>query len=376
MEKASPPRVWIMTAEYEPLIIGGLGTVATELTKALNALHVNMNIVTASQTRRIQINHRNITLLRIPKTSPYYKNKSYKSKHVRRLIARYLQHRPDLIHVHSLEFAKAALALKRKYRIPVCYTCHSLASMESKKRSHGVKLQELLLRGADRIIVPSHWLKQQIRRRYAKVSSKINVIPNGVTTISTGSKAPAYKLLFVGRIIRDKGIEALIGALPYLSRKNRRVQLTIVGKGSHKYQKRLKSIAKKRGVASRIRWMGPLPHSKVQRLYSSYGAVVVPSKRESFCLVALEAMANRVPLVSSRAGGLREFVNKNNAQIIRNVNSRTIGRAIYKMWKHPKKIRRRVANAKLVASRYHWRNIAIRYKRLFVSVSGRRGKNH
>jgi len=81
-------------------------------------------------------------------------------------------------------------------------------------------------------------------------------------------------------------------------------------------------------VANRIRWVRKKPYAAVQRMYASYGAVIIPSKTESFCLVALEAMANGVPLISTLSGGLKEFVNKRNAQIIRSVDRASIAKAI------------------------------------------------
>jgi glycosyltransferase involved in cell wall biosynthesis len=255
-----------------------------------------------------------------------------------------------------LEFARTALFLKQKHRIPVVYTCHSLISMESGSRSYRSKLQHELIRQANKVVVPSMWLKREIQRRYSGVAFKIKVIPNGVSSFSQGTRAPSHQLLFVGRLVRSKGIEPLIGSI---------ARLSIIGKGSSSYRGRLAAIAKAKRVLSNIRWLGSLPHSRVQRLYTSYGAVVVPSTQESFCLVALEAMANGVPLVASRAGGLKEFVNSNNAQIITAVESRAISRAIEAMWNNPGRTRQRVANAKLVARRYQWRRIAGLYKMLF-----------
>jgi glycosyltransferase involved in cell wall biosynthesis len=296
---------------------------------------------------------------------------------IQQTTARLFSGKPELIHVHSLEFAKAALLLKRQYRIPVVYTCHSLVSARSHSQMVRRKNQALLIRQADQITVPSYWLKNAIRKQHTGSASRITVIPHGVNAIIKGSRVRPYQLLFVGRLLPGKGIEALIRSVALLSVHNRQIRLTVIGKGSPKYQKHLRDLARKLGIQSRIRWLGFLPHRQVQRLYASHGALVVPSKLESFCLVALEAMANGIPLVSTRAGGLKEFVHDGNAQIIRSVNGKAIERAVQAMWRNPKRTRQRIIKAKVVAKRYSWRSAALQYKMLFSRlhrhiVNGRR----
>jgi glycogen synthase len=363
------PCVWVLTTEFAPYIIGGLGTVATELTRAMSRSRMEVRVISKSQSKTIRRSQNGWTvLLRIPATNKFFdfSAAAYRPAMIAQQAARTFSRKPNAIHVHSLEFAEAALLLGRKYRVPVVYTCHSLVSMEGRKWTRRSSSQERLIRRVNRVVVPSFWLKHQITKRHPGVASKIRVIPNGVRPVSKGTHAPPYRLLYVGRLIRDKGIEPLIRSIPGLSKKNRNVRLGVIGKGSPRYRSRLKSIARKQGVLSKIRWLGPLSHSKVQRTYSSYGAVVVPSKQESFCLVALEAMANGVPLVASRAGGLKEFVNRRNAQIIPVVKSNVISRAIEWVWKHPARTRQRVRIAKRVAAGFHWRKMALRYRHLFV----------
>jgi glycogen synthase len=353
-----------MTKEYPPVILGGLGTVAAQLTRALIRSNAKINVITQSVSRSVRYRKRGgIALLRIPAIKPYYKGLTYQPQLIQQTAARYFSGKPDVIHVHSLEFAAVALWYKRQTRIPVVYTCHSLVSGR-KKESRRKKTQTLLMRHADRIAVPSDWLKRTIRRQYPAARSKLSVIPHGVKSVSNRSKAAPHRLLFVGRLIKNKGIEPLIRSISLLTARNKQVRLTVIGKGSPRYQRRLRAVARKHGVSSKIRWLGYLPHGTVQRLYSSYGAVVVPSRKETFCMVALEAMANGIPLVSTRSGGLKEFVNGRNAQIIRTVSSHGISRAIAAMWQDPVRTRQRTAMAKRVAKRYSWRQRALQYKTL------------
>ena len=373
VSKKRLPSVWVMTTEFEPFIIGGLGTVATDLAKELSKVNVNVKVVTKSPTNSIDSTQKNgIKIVRIPMNNRYYKRAaaSYRPYKTRQLVKRLLPKRPDILHVHSIEFAGTAVLFKKKHKTPILYTCHSLVSMEVGKRHKRSRLQELLLRHADKIVVPSTWLKRQIKKRYPAVASKIIVIPNGVRIVSKETKIPSHRLLFVGRLIKDKGIEPLIHSISKLSKKNKHVHLNIIGVGSAKYRKRLNKIAKKGGVSHKISWLGGIPHKKVLKLYDRNGAVVVPSKQESFCLVALEAMAYGVPLVSTCSGGLKEFVNTRNAEIIKAVKTNEIAKAIKKMWEDPKKTRKRVKQGKLVAKRYNWQFIAKEYKYVISRLRG------
>jgi glycogen synthase len=373
--KIRSPSVWVMTKEYGPAIIGGLGTVATELTKALVASKWRANIITESLTRSRRFTKlKGRTILRIPVSNRFYNGMrfSYRPRSIKRITGRYFLRKPDVIHVHSLEFARAALLLKRKYRTPVVYTCHSLVTRSRGRHLRRKKNQDLLIRRASRIIVPSVWLKSLLRIKYPGAVSRTIVIPHGVKSVSSRSTTKPYRLMFVGRLIRDKGIESLIRSVSLLSAKKRQVRLTVIGKGSRNFSKRLKRIARKKGISSKIRWRGFVPHRKVQSLYKFHGAVVVPSRMESFCLVALEAMANGIPLVTTRVGGLKEFVNRRNAQIITKLNSKSIARAIEAMWKNPKRTRKRIRIAKMAAKRYSWRRTAAKYKSVFMRLQKRK----
>ncbi|MBJ8194057.1 glycosyltransferase, partial [Bacillus cereus] len=78
------------------------------------------------------------------------------------------------------------------------------------------------------------------------------------------------------------------------------IHLTIVGKG--KSMKSSRALTRRLGISKNIHWIPNRKNEEVLAMYSSYGAVIVPSKKESFCLVALEAMASGVPLVSTLSG--------------------------------------------------------------------------
>ncbi|WP_237712516.1 glycosyltransferase family 4 protein [Paenibacillus elgii] len=358
-----------MTNEFQPRIVGGLGIVATRLSKMLSKAGVEVKVLCTSSGKLVVSKPGgNMHIVRIPKNVHHFRHSAcaFKASAVLRAAAAAGSGKPDLIHVHSTEFAAAAAAARNKFRAPVVYTCHSNAS--EGPRSMSGKNQAKLIRGARRIVVPSRWQAMATRRMYGGAQDRIVVIPHGVSSVSRQTRGAPDHLLYVGRIIPSKGIKPLIKAVALLSRFRKNVRLTIVGSGKKSYMNHLRAYAKQLGVSERIRWMGSRPHDAIQRMYPSYSAVIVPSEKESFCLVTLEAMASGVPLVSSLSGGLKEFVNSRNAQIINSVNGASIARAIAAMWNNKEITKRRLIYAKATAARYRWHKIAQRYKSLFLGL--------
>ncbi|MCY9696130.1 glycosyltransferase family 4 protein [Paenibacillus alginolyticus] len=370
-----------MTNEYEGNIVGGLGIVAINLSKVLAKRNgIFLTIICKGASREVTVeNYSSIRVIRFPSSSKYHSVSRQKFNAVP--IARWLQAHgfasPDLIHIHSLQCDELAKHYKHKYRIPVIYTCHSLVVLEKRQRgqTNMAARQKKLIRIANAITVPSQWQKMKNRQYYPFYKGQIKVIQNAVSMKNEMNK-PAfnpYHLLYVGRLTAVKGIKELLHAISLLKKINQHVKLDIVGKGSRAYTIKLKKIAHKLNINKNVKWIGKLKPMAVQRLYSSYGAVIVPSRHESFGLVALEAMANGAPLVSTRKGGLHSFVNKNNASVIRTVTASNIASSVREIWRNPELTISRVRVAKDTANRYGWAKISNQYFSLFSRyVKGRR----
>jgi glycosyltransferase involved in cell wall biosynthesis len=368
--------LWILTNEYAPYIIGGLGVVATNLTDALKGKEIfSITVLTKSVIPSVRVREpqEHFKVIRFPRDSHYFSipKQKFNYRAVISWLEKTRQPLPDLIHVHSVEFAHLARYMQQEYKVPVVYTCHSLVTLESKSLLKKVMAnrQKKLLQTADRIVVPSRWECSQLEKVYSFCTGKITVIENGVNVLeSSQTSTDPHRLLYVGRLVRLKGIEELLQAVAVLAKKQPRIRLDVVGRGPRRYMLYLKVMAHQLGISSKVRWLGYHPPDKVRELYSSYGAVIVPSRQESFGLVALEALASGVPLVSTRSGGLAQFVNDNVAQIITRVDNGAIVDAIETMWKADQLTKQRVQEGFKAAEPYAWSIIAGRYLELFHDV--------
>ncbi|TCP59217.1 glycogen(starch) synthase [Tumebacillus sp. BK434] len=370
-------RIFVLSNEFHPLIIGGLGIVATELTQRLVQDPANeVTVLTKGHKRFGQVKrHDNLKVVRFPRHSNYTSRTHFFPEPILNWLREQGTSPPELLHVHSVQCQELALLLQSNWNIPLVYSCHSLVRHErsSLARDKMAKRQELLFTFADRITAPSAWLQQEIGR-----PEKTTVIPNGVILPpeTDRRRAPLDQLLFVGRLVRDKGIEELLHALALLRQTEPRVRLTVVGGGAERYTLHLHSLCERLGVTGAVRWLGPRTHREVQRAYRTAGALVLPSRSESFGLVALEALAAGIPLVSTQSGGLQHSVNETTATLIPAVAPQTIADAIRSMWQDPERTAARREAGRKLAGEYDWTKIAFRYGALFQALIAERGSRN
>jgi glycogen(starch) synthase len=112
-------------------------------------------------------------------------------------------------------------------------------------------------------------------------------------------------VLFVGRLVYEKGVHVLVNAVPKVLEKAN-AKFIIVGNGYMKEQ--LSGLVKSRGLAHKVLFTGFVDDETLRKLQRCADVSVVPSLFEPFGIVALEAMAARSPVVVSDTGGLSEIV--------------------------------------------------------------------
>jgi len=111
-------------------------------------------------------------------------------------------------------------------------------------------------------------------------------------------------LLYAGRLVTFKGLDHLLDAVALL---NGGLRLILAGEGPHRAN--LEARAARLGIANRVHFLGPVPHTDLPKLHAISDAFVMPSTdHETFCLAACEAMSCERPVVASRIGGLVEVV--------------------------------------------------------------------
>jgi glycogen synthase len=224
---------------------------------------------------------------------------------------------PDVVHAHDWLVAHPAIALAEYFDVPLVSTIHATeagrhsgwVSGRISRQVHAV--ESWLVRESDSLITCSASMRDEITELFGPGLAEIRVIRNGIDAAlwpfapRQPRKGPA-QLLYLGRLEYEKGIHDAIEALPRIRQTHPGTTLTIAGGGTQ--QQWLVEQARKHKVLKAVTFVGPLDHEELVRLLHTADAAVLPSHYEPFGIVALEAAATGIPLITSNVGGLGEAV--------------------------------------------------------------------
>lgn len=224
---------------------------------------------------------------------------------------------PDVVHAHDWLVAHPAVALAEFFDVPLVSTVHATeagrhsgwVSGAISRQVHAV--ESWLARESDSLIACSASMADEISELFGPELAPIGVIPNGIDSrrwpFAPRQRNPGPpELLYFGRLEYEKGVHDAIAALPRIRRSHPGTTLTIAGDGTQ--QDWLVEVARKHKVLKAIRFVGRVDHDQLLRLLHRADAAVLPSHYEPFGIVALEAAAAGAPLVTTNVGGLGEAV--------------------------------------------------------------------
>ena len=281
----------------------------------------------------------------------------------------------DVIHAHDWLVANAAKTLKESYNIPIVATIHATeagrnSGIHDEQQRYINDTEWMLTYEASEVIVNSKYMKSEIQRLFGLPYEKINVVPNGVNMNLFKGIDRDYNfrrkyamdnekiILFMGRLVYEKGIQHLIAAMPKILNKYHDSKLIIAGKGG--MIEELKEQVNFLGIQDRVCFAGYMKGKDVQRMYKAADISVFPSTYEPFGIVALEAMLAENPVVVSDIGGLNEIVeHKKNGMKTYCGNSNSIADSILELLYDHKLCQDVVKVAKnKVRNEYNWSKIA------------------
>ena len=231
----------------------------------------------------------------------------------------------DVVHAHGWLASNAAVWVKEGRGRRAVLTMHSTEYGRNGNRFLGgqaARVQEHERHGtycADRVITVSNQLKAETRWLYEVPDWKVQTIYNGVSTlqfdyaVDAGEVKRRYAIgpldpmiLFVGRMVVQKGPDILVRAMPSILRHYPHAKFVFVGDGHMKED--VCRIGHQLGVAHAMRVLGVVRGRELTNLFKACDVVAVPSRNEPFGIVILEGWSAHKPVVSTKRGGPAEFV--------------------------------------------------------------------
>ncbi len=344
-----PQRILMLSWEFPPRIVGGIARHVDELSRALVRTGLDVDVVTAHHPQAPAMEE--IAVSGPPALSEGRRGPAITPGRLRVFRAGLPPIHPldfvaeihqlnfallervmvdgrgdyDLVHAHDWLVAFAARTLKHGLGQRMVATVHATEA----GRNHGIHtpmqhyihtVEWLLTYDARRVLCCSDAMASEVGTTLRVPADKLRVVPNGVDPDRVACADSPGELrefrrrwvgdgerivLFVGRLVREKGVEVLVDSMPEVLAAHPDAKFVVAGGGPHEH---LWAKAAGRGLGHKIVFGGFVSERDLPRLYAVADVAVYPSLYEPFGIVALEAMAAGVPVVTSDIGGFREVV--------------------------------------------------------------------
>jgi len=246
---------------------------------------------------------------------------------------------PDIIHAQHIWLLSYVVS---KLGYPYVVTAHGTDLMGYRKSEEFRKFAYNAAANAGRVIVISEDIEKQVLDLFPQCEGKTLLMKNGYdNTIfypeevekrtlleSFGiSQIPESVVIFVGKLAYFKGVDILLkAAKKYNHKLNDDICTLIVGAGE--LLETLQSTVESRSIQN-IHFLGHQSQEVLRKLYSMADVSVVPSRREPFGLVAIEALACGTPVVATAEGGLAEIIKDDVGSLVPVEDENALAKAIY-----------------------------------------------
>ncbi|MGG4490037.1 1,4-alpha-glucan branching protein domain-containing protein [Metabacillus idriensis] len=353
---ADGPKILMVSTEYPPNIVGGLGRHVDELSNALAGHNYEVVLLTVASDEKPFYENPvpNLHVYRIPSLQLKHKSltewiMNHNSAFVQFLLKnKHIEF--DIVHVHDWLTGASGRALQNLFNVPLIATIHATELGRNKEIRTPLQKdiyweENLLVHAADRVIVCSDYMLKEVTEQFHIPSEKLTVIPNGINLLKTNmydknsqkckviSLTGQPYLFSMGRLVPEKGFDVLLSALPGILKRFPKIRMVIAGDGPHRteYEKKAKEL----NVHENVTFLGFIDEDLIHILLTHCEMNIIPSYYEPFGIVALESMAAKKLTIAANTGGLREIINHTeNGLLFERGNSKALASAILEALQH------------------------------------------
>ncbi|MFZ9696460.1 MAG: glycosyltransferase [Ilumatobacteraceae bacterium] len=296
----------------------------------------------------------------------------------------------DVLHGNYWLSGIAGHRLKHELDLPLVMTFHTFARVKAQggdpEPVSRENAESSIIGCTDAICVSCTEEERQFRSLYGAPPGSIEIVAPGVehAFFAPGERRGARHalrlandepvMLFVGRIQPLKGLDVAVETLARLA--DRRARLLVVGGASGNEGEseflRISSLIEAHGLGDRVDFVEPQAHHILSTYYRAADVVIVPSRSESFGLVALEAAACGVPVVASGVGGLITIVDDGvTGHLVADRSPDVFAHHVDRILAKPIEAAVMGARAAEKARRYTWNFAAARLRRVYADVTSR-----
>ena len=275
-----------------------------------------------------------------------------------------------------------AALLKGLHEVPLVVTAHG-SDISNFNGRLGNGLKRFVLGRADSCSANSEYTRRQIQWLLPQLP--VDVIPMGVDLrqFRAGSNSDVRKslridgefLLFVGRLVKEKGPLYLLKALPLVLERYPKAVLVLVGDGTQRTE--LEHLVDELGIGHAVRFLGRIPHQELAPYYTAADVFVGPSLVEGLGIVFLEAASSGLPIIGSRVGGVSDILIDGVTGIeVEPASSEQLAEAIIRVLSDSKLGAILARNARHhVEERFSWKQVAFRFDLLLYETMQRKTKH-
>ncbi len=283
----------------------------------------------------------------------------------------------DVIHAHYWLSGLVGKEIKNKFNKPLVFTSHSLGIFLEGYNKERVDCEKIIMTSSDVITTSSQFEKNMISENYKIDSSKMKLVKPGVDVeifIPNSEIKRENIFLSIGRIQEQKGQIDVLKFLDNFRKVENNFKCYFIGgpsgKSGIKYLEDLKKVVIDLELESYVEFLDIISQAKIRDLLNKSKLLIHTSKFETFGLVAAEALAMGVPVLTTNRGSLLEIVeNSINGYQSENLIDRNVNNFVKELLNNDEKFNEIMLNCFEKSKGYNWSNTAIEIENLYNSFS-------